>query len=106
MRTARSRDEYLQTRLSPSTSASSAIRKVAWIKVGSPLRTLQLLDLADQSFAEPLSLVATLAAFSRLIVAWEPHCDNIARRSRAATVIGKELRAGGRLDMTRFVLLS
>jgi hypothetical protein len=25
----------------------------------------------------------------RLIVAWEPHCDKIARRSRAETVIGK-----------------
>src|SRR2546423_14779053 len=34
-----------------------------------------------------------------------PHCDNIARRYRAETV-GKELRTGGRLDMTRFVLLS
>src|SRR5215472_1698868 len=53
-----------------------------------------------------LTLVATLAAFSRLIVAWEPHCDNIARRSRAETVIGKEPRAGVRLDMIRFVLLS
>src|SRR5215472_11343570 len=53
-----------------------------------------------------LTLVATLAAFSRLIVAWEPHCDNIARRSQAETVIGEELRAGVRLDMTRFILLS
>src|SRR5215472_13926241 len=35
-----------------------------------------------------------------------PRCDNIARRSRAETVIGKEPRAGVRLDMTRSVLLS
>src|SRR5262249_25802474 len=34
------------------------------------------------------------------------YCDNIVRRSRAETVIGKEPRAGLRLDMTRFVFLS
>jgi len=72
----------------------SAIRKVAWIKAGIRLRASPTSGLADQSFAQPLSLVATLA-FSRLIVAWEPTAitQAVARELRRSSAKSRE-RAG------------